>query len=178
MNRDAFNQVVESAAKRHWRTVVAVLSIAYMAMELLQSFPYTLALRQATLPIQDEVDNIGLYGRSWGMFAGTNTNTSTVTLSMTYEDGSHQTYNYIPLRPGYARTAWSEVMQDIQFDDNNDGAGLYKAGFLRYTCDHPPVGTALPQSMELIQYRVYFSASNPTYNASGSTVIGNIICRP
>jgi|GEM_PF-3389575 len=177
MNLDSLSQLFTLFFKRHGKRLIAILSILYLAFEALQSFPYSSPLRHSTLAVQNEIDNIGLYGRTWAMFAATNTNTSTVTLLMTYADGTQQSYQYLYLRPGYLPTVWNEVMQDIQYDDNNDTQGLYKAGFLRYTCTHPPIGTELPTQLELLQNVYYFTASNPSYHAtSNDIIIGSTSC--
>jgi hypothetical protein len=158
------------------KLIVAVLSIGFIALEAVQSFPYNVPLRQSTRPMQNFIDDIGLYGRGWGMFAGTNTNTSTVTLVLHYRDGSSERVPYLTLHPGYKRTAWSEVMQDLQFDDNNDRQGVYKQGFLTYTCSHPPVGTTLPSHLTLEQERIYYSITEPAQHSSTTATIGFTTC--
>jgi hypothetical protein len=115
------------------RAFVAVFSVVFVAVQFFSNLPDS-ALRQKTLPLRHAFDTVGLYHRGWGMFAATNTNTSVVRTELLYADGTLQHIQYIHLRPGFKLSVWNEVMQDMQFDDNNDRAGMYLSGFLRYTC--------------------------------------------
>lgn len=115
------------------RAFVALFTIAFTIIQVFGNLPAS-ALRQSFQPIRVALDTVGLYERGWGMFAATNTSTSVVRTQLTYADGTIKNIQYVFLEPGYALSVWNEVMQDLQFDDNNDVQGKYMSGFLRLTC--------------------------------------------
>jgi len=117
-----------------FRAIIALVSVVFVIIQVFGNLPDS-ALRQSMQPARNAFDELGLYERGWGMFAATNTSTTVVRNELTYADGSVQEIQYVQLAPGYALSVWNEVMQDLQFDDNNDVQGRYLAGFLRYTCN-------------------------------------------
>jgi len=116
-----------------FRSFVALFSVLYVVVQVFGNLPNS-ALRSVMVPALNVATQLGLYERGWGMFAGHNTQTSTARVELTYADGSVDHVQYIFLKPGFGLSVWNEVMQDLQFDDNNDKEGRYLAGFLRLGC--------------------------------------------
>ncbi len=116
------------------RACVTLLSVLFVFVQVFGNLPSSEIRNQLRFGRQ-VADTLGLYERGWGMFAGTNTNTSTTRTEMVYADGTVTHVQYIFLKPGLILSPWNEVMQDLQFDDNNDTKGEYLSGFLRYTCN-------------------------------------------
>lgn len=92
------------------------------------------ALRNLLEPYREVADNFGQYQRGWGMFGGTNTNTSTARVLFYSKGRLVDSWQVVYLRPGYKRVIWNEIAQDLQFDDNNDRNHSYLRQFLLVTC--------------------------------------------
>jgi hypothetical protein len=138
------------------RAFVALFTIIFVIIQAFGNLPNS-ALRMSLQPARNTFDELGLYERGWGMFAATNTSTSVVRSELTFADGSQKEIQYVALAPGYGLSVWNEVMQDLQFDDNNDKLGRYLSGFLDYTCkqyntnvDNPLITVAFQQQVTRI----------------------------
>jgi hypothetical protein len=116
-----------------FRAFVALIGVIFIIIQGFGNMPAS-AIRQSLQPARNALDELGLYERGWGMFAATNTSTSVVRGEFVFADGTTKYIQYVSLTPGFALSAWNEVMQDLQFDDNNDVQGRYLTGFLRYSC--------------------------------------------
>lgn len=116
-----------------WFVVLVVIGLLIAFFQGISNFKAA-ALRRLLKPVYGVATDLGISQKGWGMFAGTNTNTSTVRVDF-YADGRLVTSTqYLSLRPGYKRTPWSEVLQDMQFNDNNDVEGRYRKDFLYAVC--------------------------------------------
>ncbi|HSI20466.1 MAG TPA: hypothetical protein VLA04_02000 [Verrucomicrobiae bacterium] len=115
------------------RGIVTLGTLFFISVQALGNMPYS-SLRSTFQPVRRVFDTLGLYQRGWGMFAATNTNTSVTRIELLYSNGDIKREQLLYLMPGYRMTAWNEVQQDLQFDDNNDRKGKYLTGFLEYSC--------------------------------------------
>ena len=141
-----------------FRAIVALLTTLFIAIQFFGNMP-TSALRQTTMHWRVFFDNLGLYQKGWGMFAASNSHTSTARIEMRYTNGEVDHIQYIHFASGFAITPWNEVMQDLQYDDNNDVEGRYLTGFLNYSCKQYDLPNNHLQSISFQQQFVSFPYS-------------------
>src|SRR5688572_28303794 len=76
------------------RAFVALFSVAYIIIQTFGNLPDSF-IRQKLQNARIAFDYFGLYERGWGMFAATNSSTSTVRAEFVYADGSLEYIQYI-----------------------------------------------------------------------------------